>query len=42
VNNIPKHDVLQREWHTMTTYMDGLDVRRGTNWRQVLKIGQFA
>jgi pyruvate-formate lyase-activating enzyme len=41
VNNTPEHDLFQREWRTMTAYMDGLDIRRGTNWRQALKIGQF-
>jgi sulfatase maturation enzyme AslB (radical SAM superfamily) len=42
VNNPPAQDIFQRHWHTMTTYMDELDTRRGTNWRQALKIGQFA
>jgi pyruvate-formate lyase-activating enzyme len=42
VNNTPGLKLFQQEWHTMTTYMDALDDRRGTNWRHVLKIGQFA
>jgi hypothetical protein len=42
VNNVPKQDIFQQQWRTMTAYMDGLDVRRNTNWRQTLKIGQFA
>jgi MoaA/NifB/PqqE/SkfB family radical SAM enzyme len=42
VNNIPKQDTFQKQWRTMTAYMDGLDAKRGTNWRHTLKIGQFA